>query len=86
MEPGQYPFSTNKSSSQQKITELWIRALECWNTQWRKRFIFRFPQIGRISLDNRTNIYLSDSKWESTKVLGGDCTETLQHISHAVSF
>ena len=73
MEPGKYlllaPFSTtNKSSSQQKITELWIRALECWNTQWRKRFIFRFPQIGRISLDNRTNIYLSDSKWESTEV------------------
>ena len=32
-----------------------------------------FPRIGRISLDNRTNIYLSHSKWDSTKVSWKEC-------------
>ena len=55
------PLTITNSSSQEIFKAFIVR----WS--WR-RFIFRFPQIGRISLDNRTNIYLSDSKWESTEV------------------
>ena len=55
------PLTITSSSSQEIFKAFIVR----WS--W-SRFIFRFPQIGRISLDNRTNIYLSDSKWESTEV------------------
>ena len=35
-------FLNKKSSSQQKISELWIRALECWNTEEEKVY-FQIP-------------------------------------------